>query len=281
MRELRELRELGGEQSVAQDLALALDRALFAEHVGMAPDEWQRRLLNSNAARVLLLASRQAGKSTTTAVIAAHEAIYRPGSLSLCVAPTQRQSSELFRKVLDVYRTAGKPVDSEAESRLSLELTNGSRVVALPGKEGSIRSFSGVTLLLLDEAARIPDELLAAVRPMLAVSAGRMIALTSAWGRRGWFFTSWIGDGPYERYKVTAYDCPRIPAAFLAEEKRALGPLLFQSEYECEFTDPEGSLFRQEDVQAALREHAGWDLSKYLRPAAATPNPSASRFISG
>src|SRR5436190_1727587 len=77
------------------------------------------------------------------------------------------------------------------ETQLRLELANGSRVVCLPGREGTIRSFGGVALLVLDEAARIPDALYRSVRPMLAVSGGRLVALSTPFGRRGWFWQEW------------------------------------------------------------------------------------------
>ena len=35
---------------------------------------------------------------------------------------------------------------------------------ALPGREGTIRSYSGVDLLILDEASRVPDDLYRSVR---------------------------------------------------------------------------------------------------------------------
>jgi len=49
--------------------------------------------------------------------------------------------------------------------------------VSLPGDEGTVRGFSGVSLLVIDEAARVADPLYFAVRPMLAVSQGRLVAL--------------------------------------------------------------------------------------------------------
>src|SRR5581483_3403311 len=131
--------------------------------------------------------SRQAGKSSVTAVLAVHVAVYQPGSLVLMLSPAQRQSAELFRKAIDVYRALGRPVPASSETVLRLELENGSRIVALPGKESTIRGFSGVKLLAIDEAARVPDELYLAVRPMLAVSGGRIIALSTPFGKRGWW----------------------------------------------------------------------------------------------
>jgi Terminase large subunit, T4likevirus-type, N-terminal len=258
------------------DLRMALDPACFAQACGIEPDEWQTRLLRSDARRVLLNVHRQGGKSTTAGVIALHAALYQPGSLTLIVARAQRQSSELFRKVLGIYRQLGRPVPAESENQLSLELENGSRVIALPGKDESIRSFSAVALLLIDEAARVPDDLLAGVRPMLAVSQGRLIALSTPWGRRGWWYEAWVGSSEtgseaWERYEVKATDCPRIPASFLLDEERALGPTRFQSEYLCTFVDPEGSLFNMTDVRATLEEYPTWNLSKYLKPKPVIP----------
>src|SRR5208282_1075770 len=100
-------------------------------------------------------------------------------------------------------------------------LANGSRIVSLPGDEKNIRGFSGVALLVIDEAARVLDSLYCSVRPMLAVSRGRMVALSTPYGKRGWFHDEWHGAGEWQRVRITAPECPRITAEFLAEEKRA------------------------------------------------------------
>src|SRR5215217_6124336 len=141
--------------SLREDLKLALDRVLFARKAGLEPDPWQRDLLESSSDRVLLNCCRQSGKSTMTAITALHRAIYHPGSLILCLAPALRQSQELFGKVLGFYRDLGRPILPQGERKLSLELENGSRIVTLPGSEKTIRGFSGTSLLVLDEAARI------------------------------------------------------------------------------------------------------------------------------
>jgi hypothetical protein len=66
----------------------------LAECAGFVPDPWQRDVLTSIADRVLLNCSRQSGKTSVVALLAVHEAISRPGSLTLMVAPTQRQAAE-------------------------------------------------------------------------------------------------------------------------------------------------------------------------------------------
>jgi len=173
---------------LASDLRMALDPATFArEALGFAPDPWQERVLRWSGKRLLLNCCRQSGKSSTAAILALHRALFYPRNLILLVSPSLRQSSELFRKVMNFYRQL-EAVPPEAESALRLELKNGSRIVSLPGKEGTIRGFSGVALIVEDEAARVPDDLYRAVRPMLAVSGGRLILISTPAGRRGHFF---------------------------------------------------------------------------------------------
>jgi hypothetical protein len=239
-------------KTLAEDMRLALDRVAFARAVGVEPDEWQNDLLRSAAARVLLNCSRQSGKSTMAALITLHCALYHPGSLILCLAPALRQSQELFGKVARFYRELGRPVVPQSERRLSLELENGSRIVTLPGSEKTIRGFSGAALLLVDEAARVDDGLYYAIRPMLAVSGGALMMLSTPYGKRGVFYEAWSGAEDWKRYEIPARRCPRISAAFLEDERRALPARVYRQEYECSFEETEDQLFSEEDIDAAM-----------------------------
>jgi hypothetical protein len=228
--------------------AVALFRDAFGE-----PDPWQEAVLRSDASRLMLNVTRQGGKSSVAATKAIHVALSEPGALVLVVSPSLRQSGELFRRCLDVYHASGQLVPPDSETRLSLELVSGSRVVSLPGKEGTIRGYSGVRLLLLDEASRVPDELYYSLRPMLAISGGSLITLSTPFGQRGFWHKEWTEGGDiWRRFEVPASDCPRISAEFLEEEKRSLGPLFFASEYECRFVDVDDQVFSSEHVRAAL-----------------------------
>jgi hypothetical protein len=238
--------------SLAEDLRLALDRVAFARALGLEPDPWQEDLLRSASDRVLLNCCRQSGKSTMTAIVALHRALYHPGSLILCLAPALRQSQELFGKVLGFYRDLDRPIPAQAERRLSLELENGSRIVTLPGTDKTIRGFSGAALLIVDEASRVEDELYFAVRPMLAVSAGALMMLSTPYGKRGIFFEEWGQGHGWERYEVPASQCPRISEAFLAEERRSLPEWVYRQEYLCSFEETEDAVFTTEMVDGAI-----------------------------
>ena len=91
-----------------------------------------------------------------------------------------------------------------------------------------------------------------AVRPMLAVSRGRLVALSTPFGQRGWFHKEWTGSGAWERVRVTADQVPRITPEFLAEERQALGDRWFAQEYDCSFESTIDAVFDPADIAAAL-----------------------------
>jgi len=238
---------------IASDLATALDPVRLAERCGLDADPWQQNVLRSAAPRMLLNASRQSGKSTTVALLNVHTALYQPESLCLMLSPTLRQSGELFRKAKDLLgRVEGERLPEE--TALSLRLRNGSRIVSLPGKEGTVRGYSAVTLLSIDEASRVPDELYMACRPMLAVSGGRLLGMSTPFGTRGWWYEAWRSQEDWERYEVPAENCPRISQEFLDEERRTVGEWWYRQEYGCEFLDAQAQAFTRDEIDRAFSE---------------------------
>jgi hypothetical protein len=240
---------------MSSDLARALDPVLLARDCGIEPDEWQKRLLRERPRRSLLLCARQTGKSTITTLTAIDTAIYQPGALILLVSPSQRQSAELFRTLMSLYSKLNGVPALNTESVLKAELANGSRILALPGTERTIRGYAAADLVVIDEAARVEDALLSAVRPMMATSAGggRLIALSTPAGKRGWFHEAWMQGGEdWHRTRVTAADCPRISQQFLDEELKQLGGQRFSEEYGLEFLDPDEAVFPSDIIAAAF-----------------------------
>lgn len=239
--------------ALRDDLRLALDRVAFAQAVGVeSPDDWQGRLLRSEAGRVLLNCCRQSGKSTMAGILALHKALYAPGSLVLILAPSERQTKELFSKMSAFYRALGHAIPSDSSRKLGMDLANGSRIEALPGTEKTIRGFSGAALLLVDEASRVDDDLYFAVRPMLAVSGGSLVMLSTPFGKRGVFFEEWTNGTGWERYEVPASECPRISKEFLEEERGSLGPWWYAQEYECRFMENDDAAFAHATIEAAI-----------------------------
>ena len=239
---------------LADDLKHALDPSLFASEVlGIAPDAWQAEVLKSNAKRQILNCCRQSGKSTIAAIMSLQRVLFFPGSLVLLVSPSLRQSSELFRKVSDFLGLLDERPRLLEDNKLSLALDNGSRVVSLPSKEGTVRGYSGVSLIIEDEAARVPDDLYRAIRPMLAVSGGQIVLMSTPFGKRGHFFDEWEnGADTWYRTRIVAAECPRISDEFLEEEKAALGSHWYAQEYECRFVETVDHVFGYDLVMSAI-----------------------------
>jgi hypothetical protein len=237
------------------DLGLALDAAHFArECLNFHPDEHQARFLQSTAHRVILNCTRQWGKSTVCAAAAVHKAFTRPETLVLIACPSERQSAEFLRKASAFVRTLGIKPRGDGDNDVSLQLPNGSRIVGLPGTiHRTIRGFSALSLLIIDEAAQVSDELYVALRPMLAVARGDLWLLSTPYGKRGFFHREWTQGGDrWARFSVPATECPRIPAPFLEEEREVLGEQYFNQEYMCQFYATYDALFEEEQVRRRL-----------------------------
>jgi len=230
----------------------------FAARVGFEPDEPQKRLLTSRALKILVNCTRQWGKSTTAALMAVHQCSAVPGSEVLVVAPAERQSKELVRKARPFIRAAG--MRTVVFGKTEIEFANGSRIVALPGSEDTILGFSAISLLIEEESSKVPDNLHASIKPMLAVTKKvtgrdpRHILIGTPFGKRGHFYNLWENGIGWERHEVMAVDCPRIEPEFLAAEKRELPDFWYRQSYCCEFVGTTSSWFDQAAILDAFGE---------------------------
>lgn len=237
------------------DMLLALDPVAFSRSIGIDPDSWQADVLRYEGKRLLLNCCRQSGKSTTTAIKALHTALYKPKSLILLASPSLRQSQELFRKVRDGLNALKDAPRLLEDNKLSLTLTNYSRIVSLPGDQATVRGYSGVTLILEDEAAQVSDEFYQAILPMLIINKGQLVCMTTPYGKRGHFFEEWTNGGDeWKRIEITAAECPRMTAGQLEQQRRSMGDMFYRQEFECQFVDTVEQTFSYDSIQRAFSD---------------------------
>ena len=239
----------------ASDFSVGLNAAEFARKcLEFEPDHHQTRVLLSSANRAILNCTRQWGKSTVCAIKALHRALYYPSATVVIACPSQRQSSEFLHKVATFLQILEIPRKGDGRNRQSLKLPNESRIIALPGQiQQTIRGFSALSLLIIDEAAQVTDTLYLALRPMLAVSNGDLWLLSTPYGKRGFFYRAWTQGGDrWQRFTVPATECPRISAQFLEEEREAGGARYFGQEYLCEFHSTDDALFDEALIRLML-----------------------------
>lgn len=217
-----------------REIAYRVDPVLWVGDVlGIGAHPWQQTFLRApRGASILVLTGRQVGKTTTAAWAIAHSMLFTPGSLSVIGCPAQRQSGEAVRRVRDVLLKAGAKFKSD--NVYGLELDSGSRVLALPSSDDSIRGMTVDAWIVADEAARLPDGLIAALRPMRARRPeARFAMLSTAWSRTDPFWTAWSSDdATWIRLRATADSNPELFIKdFLEQERRAMSEHEFNREY--------------------------------------------------
>ena len=245
-REFRSLRQ--GEEAAAAPRRSAV---VLAAELGVSLDPWQRGTLETDR-DALLLVTRQGGKGMVASLLAL-EALEDPGSTTVIIAKADRQAKRLLRRVKRLYRSLPDALPTVVDSTYALELTNGAEILALPGSEETVRGVEAVDLLICDEAALIPNELFAAVYPMLATTSGRCVAMTTPRGKRGWFYGEWSGGSDtWHRASITALDIPRIKPDWLQRTRLRLGDWVFRQEFLCEVLDTDDQIFATDLIEGSL-----------------------------
>jgi hypothetical protein len=238
-------------------VAPALDAAAWAQdQFGISLEPAQVQVLGMGRKRGILNCARQWGKTTALALKVAHRVYFYPETEVLVLAPTERQSGQLVTRARSYLRQLGIRTKGDGLNKISAVLPNGSRIAALPNDEDTIRGFTA-SLILIDEAARVPDALYHAALPFLATSDGELWLASTPMGKRGFFYDEWVNGGAEEWLRVTARatECSRYSPQFLAAERRR-GESRFREEYLCEFVQQEGAMFDEADVRRCLDDHA-------------------------
>ena len=189
----------------------AIDPVLLMRDAGMEPDPWQARVLRSQSDRIMICCPRQSGKSEVTAFKALHHAMTVDDSLTLLVSRSQEQADGLFRKITSAYDKLGQPMETVRRMADRISFKNRSMIVALPNNPETVRFWSAPTLLILDEASRVSQDMVTAVYPMILASRGSVLLLSTPAGRSNWFYDRWSDPhGRWEKFAVKAADVKRF-----------------------------------------------------------------------
>lgn len=142
----------------------------------------------------IVLKSRQMGISTLVAAYSLWLMIFHKDKNVMIISIKQEVSKEIVSKVR--FANDNLPswlkVECKEDNRLSLFLTNGSKIVALSSATDAGRS-AALSLLILDEAAFIEkaEEIWAAAQPTLS-TGGKAILLSTPNGVGNFFHKMWV-----------------------------------------------------------------------------------------
>lgn len=215
-------------------LQAALDPvARFRMAMGVEPRPFQKKLLNSTSSHIVLMASRQLGKSTCVAALAWD--CFLRGLTVVVICPTEKQSKEFLVRVKE-FRDADHfaPLGIQfLKTEVSAANFKG-RILAMPATENA-RGFTA-DVLILDEAAQLSDDDIAAILPMRKKLTGRLIAVSTPLWKEGDFYRWWSLPNHFEKVLGHYKDCndPDLIEA-IEQERSVISAQQFAREYDCQF----------------------------------------------
>jgi hypothetical protein len=217
---------------------------------------FQEKILRSRARNIQLNMTRQGTKTTLASMIAYHTCMFpdnllRPPQVYI-ISQSVEQAKLAIKKIKEFIAllppSEQRNMDAKAQS---IEFKNGSLIKALPGS--AVRGVSA-TIVIEDEATQVADIVhYQSLRPTMINTKGRHIMMSTPFGKRGHFYDIWKSQDPaWERFSMTAYECPLLDPKDVDYEKRHMSDAAFRSEFMCEFVDTELQLFLEEDIDAAF-----------------------------
>jgi hypothetical protein len=232
------------------------DIVTFArEKLGIVLNATQTRLLTVVGRRIILNCHRQWGKSTVAAILALYHALSYHGYQVVIVSIDARRSQKLANLCRELAARMGVRVKGDGTNPRAVVFPNGSSIIPLPGRADAVRGFTA-NLLIIDEAARVADEVFTVATPMLAATDGDLWLLSTPKGKRGFFYEIWSGPDsaaePWTRVEGKASTEGRVTKGFLAHEGRRKTGAEFDAEYECQFGGLGRQVFADEWIERAF-----------------------------
>lgn len=226
---------------------------LFADLLmAFKPFSYQSRLLKDRSKRIVGCWGRQSGKTTTIAGRTIYFAYSHPNTTTLIVSPSLRQSMIMFDRILNfIYGSSILPKSVVRKTRTIIELSNGSKIVALPCSKHLLRGYTA-HLIICEEAAFMPEDVITQVIfPMISTTKGTAIFLSTPWGRDHFFYRAFMNPD-YSVHKVKSSQCPLITDEFLAEMRGNMTADAYKMEYEAEFVEALNSYFSQDLIRTCV-----------------------------
>jgi phage FluMu gp28-like protein len=216
-------------------------------------------ILDSEARHHVLVSSRQVGKTLLGLNLLLYYAINYPDSYNVLVSPVFAQSKKTFEDLVKAAGVKNPIVASTNSSDLIMRFRNGSLIRMVSGEsDQNLRGFTVSGILVVDEAAFLPEHLWNYVLRPTTIIMGKKVLFISTPNGPNWFkdiydygidpvFKDWIS------YRITSYDNPYLDKEILEMARLTLPEKAYQQEYLGVFVEGGGSVF--EFGECALLPH--------------------------
>jgi len=232
-------------------------------------------VLESPSKRRIIVAGRQVGKTYMLALFALWWAFTRPDQTVLIIAPTLRQSKIVYERLRNIATAVPFISNHRIKDTLTETTFLGtdpkdkpSSIFCLPaGRTGEYLRGYPANLVIMDEAAFIPDKVFTAIRPAVAAVGGTIILSGTPFGEAGFFYETWVGENEkkhtefkWQKFKIPSILSPLISEAFLEDERESgtMTEAEYSMEYEAEFQSDADEFFPKHLIKRALRDYLYW-----------------------
>lgn len=219
--------------------------------------DYQKEMIKNymTHSRNIVLASRQVGKTETSAAYILWFAIFHEEKTILIASNKSDNAKEIIGKVVYAYEELPdwiKPgIDENTWNKFSLQFENRSRIMAATTAVDTGRGLS-IDLLYVDELAfvkaHIQDQFFTSILPTLASRVdGKMIISSTPNGDNNLFATLWraaeakIKDAFFATF-VPWYSVPGRDEKYKAKMIAQFGERKWRQEFECEFLSADHTL---------------------------------------
>lgn len=235
------------------------DLGAFAAMIGQPLSAAQARLGTLARRVTVVIAPRQAGKSRSLATLGTWWAFRKPDQHVLIVSASDDAARRLLAQVKSLVSRPPLLASVEDDLTSVVRLSNGSIIRSVPASERAIRGWS-VDLLLVDEAALVPDDILAgaAIPTTAARDDARIVLASTPWAQDGLFY-GYVQAGDSPHVQVIAWslaDAPWISREAVDHARATLPDARFRAEYQAEFVGDESAYFDPDLILASVADYA-------------------------
>ena len=249
------------------------------------------KLFHENRMCVLKM-PRQSAKTTSTVGYMLWSSLFNDNYGIAVLANKQKMAQE----ILDRYQLAYENIPMFLQQGVkkfnesTVELENGSRIIATATSISAIRGFS-VNLLFVDEAAWIPNNIMtdffSSVYPTLSSGKTTKFIMSSTPRGINSFYKIWTdskaGRNEFIPFEIHWSNVPGRDEEWEKKQRAVLGDQLFSQEYNCAFLGSSNTLVSGEKLACmAYKEPVGYlhDVVLYEQPIKETYDEETGKPVS-
>tara|TARA_B100001057_G_scaffold241240_1_gene241563 strand:- start:9 stop:1673 length:1665 start_codon:yes stop_codon:yes gene_type:complete len=255
---------------------VSLDRGL----VPFEPYDFQEKLIkrfHDNRFNICMM-PRQTGKSTTSVAYLLHYVVFNDSVNVGILANKAATARELLGRLQLAYENLPKWMQQGvlAWNRGSLELENGSKILAASTSASAVRGMS-FNILFLDEFAFVPnhiaDSFFASVYPTITSGKSTKVIMVSTPHGMNHFYRMWHdAERQQNQYVPTSVHWSEVPGRDEKWREQTIANTSeqqFKVEFECEFLGSVDTLINPAKLRALVYENplqSGNGLDVYVEP---------------